>query len=75
MDSSPEAYIFKIRDRQVSLAMGIPMVINDLDSDIEDLTQNDFPTESEETAEYVMAQANLSRISKLEANQPLLDLV
>lgn len=41
------------------------MVINDLDCDIEDLTVDDFPDESLETAQYVIAQASLSRIGGL----------
>ena len=53
------------RDRQVVLAVGAPMVINDLDCDIEDLTMDDFPDESIETAQYVIAQASLSRICGL----------
>ncbi|EXJ93265.1 hypothetical protein A1O1_01657 [Capronia coronata CBS 617.96] len=53
-----------IRDRQVSLSAGTPSLINDLDCDVEELTLEDFPDESEATARYVMAQANLSRIGR-----------
>lgn len=55
----------KICDRQMSLCLGIPMVINDLDCDVEELNHNDFPDETQDTAEYVIAQANLARVGKL----------
>ncbi|KIV76821.1 hypothetical protein PV11_08681 [Exophiala sideris] len=50
-----------IRDRQVSLSTGTPMVINDLDHDVEDLTVDDFQEESAETARYMVAQASLNK--------------
>ncbi|OQU98289.1 Fungal specific transcription factor domain-containing protein [Cladophialophora immunda] len=50
-----------IRDRQVCLSTGAPMVINDLDHDVEDLTIEDFPDESPETAQYIIAQASLNK--------------
>ena len=54
----------KIRDRQVSLSTGTPMIINDLDCDIEPLDLEDFPQESQETAKYVMLQAELNLTGK-----------
>ncbi|OAP56667.1 hypothetical protein AYL99_08779 [Fonsecaea erecta] len=51
-----------IRDRQVCLSLGPPMVINDLDFDVEDLTMDDFPNESIDTARYMVAQASLNKI-------------
>ena len=54
----------KIRDRQVSLAVGAPMVINDLDCDIEDLAPEDFEDGFENTAHYLIALASLSKISE-----------
>lgn len=50
-----------IRDRQVSLSTGPPMVINDIDFDVEDLTMDDFPDEPPETARYIIAQASLNK--------------
>lgn len=43
------------------------MIINDLDCDIENLTRDDFPDESEATAQYVMAQASLAKIGRSRA--------
>lgn len=40
------------------------MSINDLDCDVEDLTMDDFPDETPETAQYIIAQASLSNISE-----------
>ena len=56
--------ILQIRDRQTSLSVGTPMVINDLDCDAEELTVDDFPNDSEETILYIMTQATLSRAGK-----------
>lgn len=50
-----------IRDRQLSLSIGAPMIINDLEYDVDDLTIDDFPFESAETTAYVMSQASLNR--------------
>ena len=40
------------------------MVINELDCDMEDLSVEDFREESEETAQYLIALASLSRIGE-----------
>lgn len=40
------------------------MVINDLDHDVEDLTMEDFPDESPETARYMIAQVGLNQAGK-----------
>jgi hypothetical protein len=37
------------------------MVINDLDHDVEELTMNDFPDESLDTARYIILQAELNQ--------------
>jgi hypothetical protein len=37
------------------------MVVNDLDFDVEELSMEDFPDESQETALYVVSQASLNR--------------
>ncbi|KAH6988863.1 fungal-specific transcription factor domain-containing protein, partial [Ilyonectria sp. MPI-CAGE-AT-0026] len=50
-----------IRDRQVSLSTGPPMVISDIDFDVEDLTMDDFPDETLETARYIIAQVSLNK--------------
>jgi hypothetical protein len=50
-----------IRDRQLCLSTGTPMVINDLDHDVEELTMDDFPDESLDTARYIILQAELNQ--------------
>lgn len=40
------------------------MVINDLDYDVEELVVQDFPEETPETANYMIAQAKLSKAGK-----------
>lgn len=42
------------------------MIINDEDCTLEELTFDDFPSEPQETAQYIIAQASLSRIGKSE---------
>jgi hypothetical protein len=37
------------------------MVINDLDFDVEELSMEDFPDETQETALFVISQASLNR--------------
>lgn len=53
-----------MRDRQVCVATGAPMVINDLDFDVEEPTLEDFPDETKEIANYIIAQSQLNRICK-----------
>ncbi|KIL94259.1 hypothetical protein FAVG1_02822 [Fusarium avenaceum] len=50
-----------VRDRQIAISTGTPMVINDLDYDVEELVVQDFPEEAPETAHYMVAQAKLSK--------------
>lgn len=38
------------------------MVINDLDFDVEEPTLEDFPDETKEIANYIIAQSQLNRI-------------
>lgn len=51
----------KIRDRQLALIIGVPMVINELECNADDLTLDDFPDESLETANYVINQIGLNK--------------
>lgn len=53
-----------MRDRQVCCATGAPMVINDLDFDVEEPTLEDFSDETPEVARYIIAQSQLNRICK-----------
>ncbi|RFU30586.1 hypothetical protein B7463_g5717, partial [Scytalidium lignicola] len=53
-------WLLYIRDVQVSVSLGRPMSINDHDCDVEELTENDFPDETKDTALYVISQARLS---------------
>ncbi len=39
------------------------MIINNLDCNVEDLTVDDFPDESVETANFVMEQVKLNRVA------------
>ncbi|CAM1509691.1 Fc.00g000260.m01.CDS01 [Cosmosporella sp. VM-42] len=54
-----------IRDRQISFAIGVPMIINELDCDVEDPTPEDFSDESAETAYYIIGQASLNRTASI----------
>jgi len=61
----------QISDRQVSMGVGAPMIINDLDCDVEDLEIEDFGEESEESAHYLIGLASLSRIGESNRLWPL----
>ncbi|KAI8653714.1 FAD-binding PCMH-type domain-containing protein [Fusarium sp. Ph1] len=50
-----------IRDRQTSLSTGTPMVINDLDHDVEELVMEDLSDETPETARYIISQMELNK--------------
>ncbi|RSL78711.1 hypothetical protein CEP51_007952 [Fusarium floridanum] len=50
-----------IRDRQTSLSTGSPMVINDLDHDVEELVMADLSDETPETARYIISQMELNK--------------
>ncbi|KAI8652972.1 FAD-binding PCMH-type domain-containing protein [Fusarium keratoplasticum] len=50
-----------IRDRQTSLSTGTPMVINDLDHDVEELVMDDLSDETPETARYIISQMELNK--------------
>ncbi|EKJ73181.1 hypothetical protein FPSE_06605 [Fusarium pseudograminearum CS3096] len=59
-----------VRDRQIAISTGTPMVINDMDYDVEELVMDDLIDESAETAQYIVAQrlqrqCNKSRETKL----------
>jgi hypothetical protein len=54
----------QVRDRQIAISTGTPMVINDLDYDVEELVVQDFPEEAPETAHYMIAQAKLSKAGR-----------
>ncbi|KAG7419140.1 Cutinase transcription factor 1 alpha [Fusarium oxysporum f. sp. rapae] len=51
-----------VRDRQIAISTGTPMVINDEDHDVEELADDDFPEETPETAQYIIAQVKLSKV-------------
>ncbi|KAH8816985.1 fungal-specific transcription factor domain-containing protein [Xylogone sp. PMI_703] len=53
-------WLLYVRDVQVSVSLGRPMSINDHDCDVEELTEDDFPHEPNDTALYVISQARLS---------------
>ncbi|KAF5251004.1 hypothetical protein FANTH_3868 [Fusarium anthophilum] len=50
-----------IRDRQIAISTGTPMVINDEDHDVEELIQGDFTEEAPETVQYIISQVKLSK--------------
>ncbi|GKU07562.1 unnamed protein product, partial [Fusarium langsethiae] len=54
-----------VRDRQIAISTGTPMVINDMDYDVEELVVEDLEDESAETAQYIVAQCSKSRETKL----------
>ncbi|QPC59950.1 hypothetical protein HYE67_002181 [Fusarium culmorum] len=59
-----------VRDRQIAISTGTPMVINDMDYDVEELVAEDLVDESVETAQYIVAQrlqrqCNKSKETKL----------
>ncbi|KAL4732090.1 hypothetical protein ACLX1H_001098 [Fusarium chlamydosporum] len=45
-----------VRDRQIAISTGTPMVINDMDYDVEELVVEDLTEETMETAQYIIAQ-------------------
>jgi hypothetical protein len=51
---------FQIRDRQISISLGKPMIIHDSDCDVELLREDDLKGESRDTVAYALAQARLS---------------
>ncbi|KAM0083358.1 hypothetical protein ACKRZS_004420 [Fusarium odoratissimum] len=54
-----------VRDRQIAISTGTPMVINDEDHDVEELIEEDFPEEAPETVQYIISQVKLSKASKI----------
>ncbi|KAF4415227.1 Cutinase transcription factor 1 beta [Fusarium acutatum] len=50
-----------VRDRQIAISTGTPMVINDEDHDVEELIEEDFPEEAPETVQYIVSQVKLSK--------------
>ncbi|KAF0640694.1 hypothetical protein FPSE5266_20193 [Fusarium pseudograminearum] len=50
-----------VRDRQIAISTGTPMVINDMDYDVEELVMDDLIDESAETAQYIVAQVKLNK--------------
>ncbi|KAF8417392.1 fungal-specific transcription factor domain-containing protein [Tirmania nivea] len=51
-----------IRDRQIAAAMGKPVLIQDEDCDVEELSMQDFPTEPKETALFMIETVRLIRV-------------
>ena len=56
--------MFQIRDRQISISLGKPALINDTDCDVEILEEHDLSTESQLVKSYVLEQARLSVIGE-----------
>nr|RBQ89578.1 hypothetical protein FVER53263_05712 [Fusarium verticillioides] len=50
-----------VRDRQIAISTGTPMVINDEDHDVEELSEEDFTEEGPETVQYIVSQVKLSK--------------
>ncbi|RBR20346.1 uncharacterized protein FIESC28_05310 [Fusarium coffeatum] len=50
-----------VRDRQIAISTGTPMVINDMDYDVEELVVEDLADEPIETAQYIVAQVKLNK--------------
>ncbi|CAG7558114.1 unnamed protein product [Fusarium equiseti] len=53
-----------VRDRQIAISTGTPMVINDMDYDVEELVVEDLSDEPRETAQYIVAQVKLNKAAK-----------
>ncbi|EXJ89679.1 hypothetical protein A1O3_02746 [Capronia epimyces CBS 606.96] len=53
-------WLLYIRDRQISISLGKPTLINDRDCDVESLEEDDFPDVHQEIKAYVIEQARLS---------------
>ncbi|KAF5974136.1 cutinase transcription factor 1 beta [Fusarium coicis] len=51
----------QVRDRQIAISTGTPMVINDEDHDVEELSEEDFTEEGPETVQYIVSQVKLSK--------------
>ncbi|SCN97666.1 related to cutinase transcription factor 1 beta [Fusarium fujikuroi] len=51
----------QVRDRQIAISTGTPMVINDQDHDVEGLVEQDFAEEAPETVQYIISQVKLSK--------------
>ncbi|KAH7229799.1 hypothetical protein BKA60DRAFT_443178 [Fusarium oxysporum] len=54
-----------VRDRQIAISTGTPMVINDEDHDVEELVEEDFPEEAPETVQYIISQVKLSKAMRI----------
>lgn len=50
-----------VRDRQIAISTGTPMVINDMDYDVEEFVVGDLADEPIETAQYIVAQVKLNK--------------
>ncbi|QGI62734.1 hypothetical protein CEK26_006693 [Fusarium fujikuroi] len=50
-----------VRDRQIAISTGTPMVINDQDHDVEELIEQDFAEEAPEIVQYIISQVKLSK--------------
>ena len=56
----------QIRDRQLCFSMGVPVVVNDQDYDVEELTMDDFPEGEAEVARYIILSVELNQAGKLD---------
>ncbi|KAI1053265.1 hypothetical protein LB506_012308 [Fusarium annulatum] len=54
-----------VRDRQIAISTGTPMVINDQDHDVEELVDQDFTEEAPETVQYIISQVKLSKAIRI----------
>ncbi|KAF4453774.1 hypothetical protein F53441_3600 [Fusarium austroafricanum] len=52
-------WCFYVRDRQIAISTGTPMVIHDEDYDVEELAEHDLAEEAPETVQYMIAQVKL----------------
>lgn len=50
--------------------MGVPVVINDQDYDVEELTMDDFPDDEPATARYIMLSVELNQVCKSSSRLP-----
>ncbi|KAF4337288.1 d-lactate dehydrogenase (cytochrome) [Fusarium beomiforme] len=62
-----------VRDRQIAISTGTPMVINDDDHDVEELLEGDFPDEPPEIVQYIIAQRLQRQFTTSNEVKPVLD--
>ncbi len=60
----PSLFCLQIRDRQISISLGKPTLINDDDCDVEVLQEEDIPDERPEIKWYIIEQGRISVAGK-----------